>query len=201
MNPNYDTNAGWDFGTASPLGGVRSKRLDAAIAEIRAVNPAVAAMIPPYVLGCFWQQPDPHFDFQYHPDRFAKPEGDYPLTDDQLNQILWNQEHRVNFYMGASMWDNKPQTFVSDIYRGRPSDAPLPTADVPPEKTVFFPHPMPYALVPGKFGRMTPQGLPQAMALDHQQCDIWWDLTTDVDVARAARAFARSYGVNVNPEP
>lgn len=224
MKPNYDPVSGWAFETATPLGGVCGKRVDEAIADITTQNPAIAAHIPRFIVGCFWKPADAVFAFNnYDPTRFAKPEGEFPLNDDQLNQILWNEQARTNFYVYA--WMNYTaqdrDTFLPNMYRGEkgragfPLYAPdtsggsfLPGTSIQPlspteaaVRSVMFPHPMPFSLVPGQLGHMVPEPNAHAMAVDHFLCDVWFDLTTDVNVARYIRNWAISFGVNIAPEP
>lgn len=211
-DPIYNTTTGWAFNTMSPIGGVSSMRLDQAIADIAAQNSQLAAHIPRKVMGRFWLPPDPSKNIAMtDPQRLAGPTPEQQsamnATNAQIHSIISNLERQQNFNLALFMGSNDPDHATAG-YRGEPNAEGFPLY-VPTEQLVWTvlgkqtvtrtpteaglgSHPVPLAHT---------GGTPDTLASDTGLYDPWFDLQTDINIARFWRKWAISYGVAIALEP
>lgn len=224
ITPEYDPDTGWATNTLTPVGGLRGKQLDQAIADIIAAGaPEIAAHIPRFVVGRIWDDPDAGTSIMApDPQRFAGPTPEQMtklhLTADQVIQIIDNQRLQNDFNVGGFM-GNPNNVPPQNGYRGEegregfakytPTEETIFTADGPQTITrtaqmfalsfQWF-YPSQISEQPGTFGRV--DLVEGKFYTDHILLDTWWALLDDWTVARYFRNWAiKVAGVNIDPEP
>lgn len=221
----FDPVTGLSTKPVSILGGFRSRHVDAAIDAITVQNPTIGAHLPPIMLAKVWSPADVCTSIMLHdPDRFARPTPEQQsalgLSDDQVNQIIWNLQLQNNFSVSSFM-GNPNNTPPSAGYRGEAGRSGFPKY-VP--ETIQIYNPYGDGLIPhevsfeehalkmhfwspsltelrptGPLGHM--EAVRTTFFPDHTLLDPWWDARTGVNLARYYLSFAIAHGVNVSPDP
>lgn len=225
ISPVYDSATGWAWNTLTAVGGVRGKRIDAAIAEIRSQNSALAALIPEYVGGRFWLPPETIWGFASNdPDKYQAPSESQlaamGMSIDEWQQLRANLQAYNNWQFKQAALSGNGAAWLHGIYRGEPGRPGLPhyepTSNVafgsgqpqaavvsPLEKAKadvgMFPYMSTFTFKAGLFGSV--QNVQGAVVPNHWQADVWFDMRTDEAAARLIRSWANRYGANVGTEP
>lgn len=218
--PVYDPVSGLAFNTLTAAGGIRSRHVDEAIAEITAANAALGSSLSPFMVANLWAPPDQATGIlQYDPNRFAEPTPDQQqalrLTDEQVAQILGNQVQQDYFDANVYMAGDKTG-HPSDGYRGEAGSPhafqPFKTITQDIFGVIVTKTPLDQAIAnklpnaslldatePDSFGRVF--YIRKAFLPDHVILDPWWDGRTGIALARWYRGLARAGGLDVSAEP